>query len=120
MFFFIALPNSWSAFVKIQGKISNLTFTELISNILQQNAIDSFKTESSKTFAFYVKGRFVKSQNKSNHFQKASSSIIKSFKQSKRQIFSHSNTIYCIMTLSYLGIEEHECLGFERLERLEC
>jgi len=30
-----ALPDSWSAFITTQGSINNLTFTNLLSNILQ-------------------------------------------------------------------------------------
>lgn len=39
-----ALPNSWSASITTQGGIANLTFTYLLSNILQQNSINLSKT----------------------------------------------------------------------------
>lgn len=55
-----ALPESWSAFVTTQGGLADLTFVNLLSNILQQNAINLSKTEVSKSSAFYVKGKFMK------------------------------------------------------------
>lgn len=36
-----ALPDTWSAFITTQGGLSNLTFTDLLSNILQQNDINT-------------------------------------------------------------------------------
>lgn len=56
-----ALPDSWSAFVTTQGGISDLSFHTLLSNILQQNSINTSKLPTSKTNAFYAKGKFIKS-----------------------------------------------------------
>ncbi len=55
-----ALPDSWSAFITTQGGIVDLTFPNLLSNILQQHAINSSKNAHSKTSAFYAKGKFHK------------------------------------------------------------
>jgi len=55
-----ALPDSWSAFINTQGGIANLTFSTLLSNILQQNAINLSKPKISKSSAFYIKGKFIK------------------------------------------------------------
>jgi hypothetical protein len=104
MLLLAALPDSWSAFVTTQGGIPTLTFTELISNILQQSAINSSKTESSKTSAFYVKGKFNKFQNKPNRFQKASSLLGKPFNQSRRPTSSPTNIISC----HYCGKPSHK------------
>jgi hypothetical protein len=53
-----ALPESWSAFVTTQGGLPDLTFTNLLSNILQQNSINTSKQATPS--AFYAKGKFTK------------------------------------------------------------
>jgi len=55
-----ALPDFWSAFITTQGDIIDLSFLDLLSNILQQHAINSSKIAHSKTSAFYIKGKFIK------------------------------------------------------------
>jgi len=70
---FAALLDSWSAFITTQGGIPNLEFTTLISNILQQNAINLSKSSKTQSNAFYIKGKFVKpSPSKPGHFKKSS------------------------------------------------
>lgn len=55
----LSLPYFWNTFVTTQGGIANLTFTKLLSNILQ-HVINISKIESQKSNAFYVKGKFQK------------------------------------------------------------
>lgn len=94
-----ALPDSWSAFITTQGGISTLTFTELISNILQQNAINNSNTESSKTSAFYVKGKFFKPQHKFNRSQQQGSILgkppIQQFRRPTSSTSLPKNPIFC-------------------------
>ena len=56
-----ALPDSWSAFHNHARWHCQSTFSTLLSNILQQNSINHSKPEISKSSAFYVKGKFIKS-----------------------------------------------------------
>jgi len=58
-----ALSDSWSAFITTQGGISNLSFVDLISNILQQNSINLSKSNIVESSAFYVKGKFIKASS---------------------------------------------------------
>lgn len=83
-----ALPNSWSAFVTTQGGITTLTFSELISNILLQTAINSSKSESSENFAFYIKGKFINPRSNQNQYDKANTSTNRRLKQSKQNNLS--------------------------------
>jgi hypothetical protein len=64
-----ALHDSWSAFVTTQGGISNLTFTTLLSNILQQNSINLSNPDAANTSAFYVKGKFIKQPSNKIHMR---------------------------------------------------
>lgn len=73
MLLLLALPHSWSSFITSQGGISTLTFTVLISNILQLSSINNSKIESSKTSAFFVKEKFFKPQHKFNRSQQQGS-----------------------------------------------
>jgi len=52
-----ALLNTWSSFITTQGGIIDLTFTDLLLNILQQNEINhsmTSKSDKSSTQTFYV------------------------------------------------------------------
>jgi hypothetical protein len=62
-----ALLDSWSAFVTTPGGMSNLTFTTLLSNILQQNSINLSKPDVANISAFYVKGKFIKQPSNKIH-----------------------------------------------------
>ena len=70
-----ALLEIWSTFITTQVGLDDLTFTNLLSNILQQNNINNSMQSNSKaksTSSFYIKGKFIKPmiQLKSSKFQK--------------------------------------------------
>jgi hypothetical protein len=121
-----ALPDSWSAFVTTQGGLADLTFVGLLSNILQQNAINSSKPETNKSSAFYVKGKFIKpSTNKSfptgqfsrNNKQNFNSQFGKrwSGQKSTRLYPSSSGTVTIIC--HYCGIKGHKAPECRKKQR---
>ena len=113
-----ALPDSWGAFVTTQGGINDLTFTALLSNILQQNSINQSKPESSKTSAFYVNGKFIKPQfNKNNQHGKKFNTTKFQSQSPTNQFNNQRNNNNKQIVCHYCGIPGHKAPDCRKKKR---
>lgn len=118
-----ALPDSWGPFITTQGAITDLNFTTLLSNILQQNSINQSKIpEPTKTSAFYVKGKFTKPFNsKPGRFSRPPSYRPpynhNNNNLSSNKYFSKPSTSHSPIICHYCGIPGHKAPDCRKKKR---
>lgn len=111
-----ALPPSWNSFITTQGGITDLTFTTLISNILQQNDLNDTitpKQDKNTTNAFYVKGKFTKSPLYKSNKRSQKPNFSKPINKSNSNCNLSENTIIC----HYCGIPGHKAPDCRKKKR---
>lgn len=105
-----ALPDSWGAFVTTQGGITDLTFTNLLSNILQQDSINMSRNEQPKSSAFYAKGKF----QKTRQFQSTQSKFRKPYLNNTSSNKTQSTQIIICHYCGKPGHKAPECRKKQR------